>query len=102
HRVRIDANGARTGSARMTPRSGSNRGLVMASVVWGFVMFGGLAGMWAYAEKSGPPTTAGPMWPATTRLARDGHLPTLVMFLHPQCACSRASIGELGVLLARV
>lgn len=86
----------------MTAHSASNRALVMASVIWGLIVVGGLAGMWAYAEKPGPPTTAGPMWPTAARLARDGHTPTLVMFLHPQCACSRASIGELGVLLARV
>lgn len=28
-------------------------------------------------------------------------LPTLVMFVHPRCPCSRASLGELAVLLAQ-
>lgn len=86
----------------MTITSGSTRTLMMASVVWALVVVGGLASMWAYAERPGPPTTAGPMWPTAARLRRDGHTPTLVMFLHPQCACSRASVAELGVLLARV
>jgi hypothetical protein len=33
--------------------------------------------------------------------APDGQ-PTLVMFLHPQCACSRATVGELALLMAHV
>jgi hypothetical protein len=33
-------------------------------------------------------------------MPHDLKLPTLVMFLHPHCPCSRASIGELAVLMA--
>jgi hypothetical protein len=31
-----------------------------------------------------------------------GRKPTLILLLHPQCSCSRASVGELAVLMARV
>jgi hypothetical protein len=34
-------------------------------------------------------------------LARSANRKTLVMFAHPQCPCTRASIGELALLMAR-
>jgi hypothetical protein len=40
-------------------------------------------------------------WPAESALRLDGVRPTLVTFLHPQCPCSRASVGELAELVAR-
>ena len=39
-------------------------------------------------------------WPKESQIAFDAHRPTLVMFLHPKCPCSRASVGELELLLA--
>jgi hypothetical protein len=41
-------------------------------------------------------------WPAHSRLSRNGHGATLVMFAHPRCPCTRASISELARLMARV
>lgn len=37
-------------------------------------------------------------WPINSRIERDIH-PTLVMFVHPFCPCSQASIGELERLM---
>ncbi len=39
-------------------------------------------------------------WPAESHLPLDPHLPTLVMFAHPHCPCTRASLGELELLMA--
>jgi hypothetical protein len=39
-------------------------------------------------------------WPAGTRMIRDVHHPTLLLFLHPRCPCSRATLAELERLLA--
>src|SRR5207245_7080753 len=39
-------------------------------------------------------------WPETTRLPQDKSRPTLIMFVHPRCPCSRASVGELALLMA--
>jgi hypothetical protein len=41
-------------------------------------------------------------WPADSALTRDAAAPTLVMLAHPRCDCTRASLGELAELLARV
>jgi hypothetical protein len=39
-------------------------------------------------------------WPAQDRIYRAFGEPTLVMFAHPECPCTRASLGELEVLMA--
>ena len=41
-------------------------------------------------------------WPVASRIPLDHQLPTLVLFAHPQCPCTRATIGELELLMARV
>lgn len=40
-------------------------------------------------------------WPADSALHHDPARPTLIMFAHPRCACTQASVGELAVLMAR-
>jgi hypothetical protein len=40
-------------------------------------------------------------WPAGTLIALDPDRDTLVMFAHPRCPCTRASLDELNRLLAR-
>lgn len=39
--------------------------------------------------------------PAEVAAQRDTQRPTLIMTLHPHCSCSRASVTELSVLMAR-
>lgn len=46
-------------------------------------------------ESAEPPR----MWPAGTRLSLAPDGPTVVMFLHPECPCSRASVTELANLV---
>ncbi len=41
-------------------------------------------------------------WPTATTLARAAEGPTLVVFLHPRCACSFATVHELTRLIERV
>lgn len=72
------------------------------TLAWGLAVFGGLAGMWAYAEAAAPPPEAGPAWPVSATLGREAGRLTLVMAVHPKCPCSRASLAELRILLARV
>jgi hypothetical protein len=38
-------------------------------------------------------------WPTQSHIPRLAGLPTLVMFAHPECPCTRASIGELALLM---
>src|ERR1700733_11527431 len=39
-------------------------------------------------------------WPANLPIERGTGRAALVMFVHPQCPCSRASLGELAIIMA--
>jgi hypothetical protein len=39
-------------------------------------------------------------WPSVSVVARQAGKPTLLMFAHPHCPCTRASIGELAQIMA--
>jgi hypothetical protein len=80
------------------------------SAVWmwcaGAVWLGGagigLWVLWAYENRPGEGAKSPGQWPAETRLARALEQPTLVLLAHPQCTCTRASLGELAEVLGRV
>jgi hypothetical protein len=49
------------------------------------------------------PGLAGPVaskWPTASVVPRQPDKPTLLMFAHPHCPCTRASIGELAQIMA--
>jgi hypothetical protein len=71
-------------------------------LVWLIAVGVGLGGLWRYAQTPSPAAKAPAIWPTASRIARDTGRPTLVMFAHPRCACSRATIGELAILMAHV
>jgi hypothetical protein len=41
-------------------------------------------------------------WPTASRLVLDRESPTLIMFAHPRCECTKASLTELRGLMSRV
>jgi hypothetical protein len=41
-------------------------------------------------------------WPALSRIPRTKGIPTIVVMGHPKCPCTRATIGELAVMMARL
>jgi len=78
---------------------------------WALILAGGLwlaaacAGMWwldRYASTPGVAATAPDRWPAASTLERAAGRATLVVFAHPHCPCSRASVEELARLMAQV
>lgn len=73
--------------------------MTVGLTVWLLTIGGGLALLWAYAGTPGPAATAQPIWPAGANFVRDTSGPALVLFLHPQCPCSRATLSELARLL---
>ena len=63
-----------------------------------------VAGMLTLAKySSAPGIAAGPprSFPTIAEFPRQSSRPLLVMFVHPKCPCSRASINELARLVAR-
>ncbi len=61
----------------------------------------GVSRLWAYEGAAGVPAQPPSAWPADTAIFHDPHLPELVLLVHPQCPCSRATIGELARLMAQ-
>jgi len=75
--------------------------LLVSSVLWLFSVVAGLRVMLTYENTPGISATAPVQWPANSGLRRAPAGATLVMLVHPQCPCTRASIGELNALMAQ-
>ena len=69
-------------------------------VLWFSVVGAGTVLMTRYSTTPGANMVAPVSWPRDSQIALDRSRPTLLMFLHPNCSCSRASLGELDRLLA--
>lgn len=68
---------------------------------WLLVCAFGLVALAAQAGKSGETATAPATWPVSARVPKSPGRPTLLLFAHPRCACTRATMRELERLLAR-
>ncbi len=53
-----------------------------------------------YEYTPGVANISGNHWPGDSQIALSKDSPTLVMFAHPHCPCTRASIAELARLIA--
>jgi hypothetical protein len=62
----------------------------------------GFAFLLRYASARGVDPRAPVAWPSNIALPLHYDRPTLFMFVHPRCACSRASLRELANLVSRV
>jgi len=60
----------------------------------------GLSRLWTYQNTAGIAAQAPHVWPVNTPIDHNSTQPALVMFIHPQCPCSRATIEELNRLMA--
>jgi hypothetical protein len=75
--------------------------IASVAAVWLASTVGGLCVLWAYENGPGIAANAQEKWPAETALELAADRPTLVFLAHPQCVCTRASLGELAEALAR-
>lgn len=71
-------------------------------LVWLLLMIAGFFKLVTYSGTAGKMDPAPTLWPADSRVQLDLKLPTLVMFVHPHCACSKASLYELDSMLTKV
>jgi hypothetical protein len=68
-------------------------------LMWlGLAVWGSFA-MMSYSSKPGPVGAPPARWPAASRVPQQFHRPTLIMFVQPNCPCSKASVGELSLLM---
>ena len=49
-----------------------------------------------------PQHSAPPVWPRSSELVRPANRPQILVFLHPFCSCSRATLHELARVIAQV
>jgi hypothetical protein len=72
-------------------------------LIWGILTCGGFWKLMTYANTPGVAAHKGsPQWPIGSALARASDRPNLVIFVHPLCPCSEATIGELARLMPHI
>lgn len=83
-------------------RSGGTSAIAMAVIVWLGSLGAGFG--WALRYETTPAANHDwqVRWPAGLPIPLATDRPTLVMFLHPRCPCSEATLSELEELQARV
>ena len=72
----------------------------MAVALWLPMVGFGLVVLWKYAASPGRASEVSD-WPLDAPIRRASDRSTLLMFAHPHCPCSRASVGELAILMTR-
>src|SRR5437879_2128129 len=69
--------------------------------VWTLSVGLGLHALMVYKGKAGPAGHTSETWPVNEMVSLSTNKPLLVMFAHPKCPCTRASLGELELLVAQ-
>jgi hypothetical protein len=70
-----------------------------AFVAWSLAVLAGFAALSAHEARPGERGASPRRWPEGTTLSRDASAPTLVVFVHPRCPCTRATVAELERLV---
>jgi hypothetical protein len=74
--------------------------LIVLFVLWVPSVGFGVRVLLQYANTPGHQATPPDRWPRAAPIPPSQNRSTLVLFVHPQCPCSRASIGELEQIVA--
>jgi hypothetical protein len=74
---------------------------ILLCAAWLLAAAVGVAWMCQYEHTAGNAETTPLHWPSTAAISLDETRDTLVLFAHPKCPCTRATLEELDRLLAR-
>lgn len=66
------------------------------ALLWGVFALGGSIAMYQHAYSGDHPEYAGQQWPSLSKLTRGSERATLIVFAHPKCPCTRATIDSLS------
>lgn len=69
--------------------------VVFAVVLWSAAVIAGIERIWLYESTPGGRQAVPASWPGSALVSLDHERPTVMMFVHPLCACTRASLSEL-------
>ena len=75
--------------------------LCAIGTLWLLAVGAGLRIIWRYENAPGAAGASPADWPADSAVPRAPDRATLILLAHPRCPCTRASIGELALLMAR-
>ncbi|SRR5579883_595524 len=67
--------------------------------IWLLLVAAGFKVLLDYGLTPGAQGQAPAHWPAASSLVRNPDGPTLIVALHPQCSCSRATLAELAAIV---
>jgi hypothetical protein len=94
--------GAGNSATESQPRRIAVRIAVTAAVLaWLGGVTLGFETLWAYKSTPGESAVAPARWPGSKQIAPIAGQSTLLMFVHPLCSCTRASLAELDSILQR-
>tara|TARA_R110002111_G_scaffold67_2_gene648 strand:- start:84212 stop:84910 length:699 start_codon:yes stop_codon:yes gene_type:complete len=96
HRVRQDSGDAQ----RLHPHKQKHSWFTLVTLIWVALVGIGMSSLWEYQTTPGQTTESPKHWPADCLIKQNEIRPTLIMFAHPHCPCTRASIRELALLMA--
>lgn len=93
-----------SGAAKTVSRHAGKRAITALAIGLGVLAWvggvaWGLQKIQAYSSTPGTAAVAPVVWPGSTLVAPVAGRDTLVMFIHPQCSCTRASLAELQAIL---
>lgn len=67
---------------------------------WAIIVLAGVGLFWSYENRPGQAAAAPLDWPSASSIERSEEHPTLIIFAHPHCSCTRATIHELARLMS--
>ena len=82
-------------------KKASHLGWALVTIIWFCAVGTGLAFLYTYETRPSSYESSVSTWPAQTSINRDEGKYHLIMFLHPKCPCSRASLSEMKRILTR-
>ncbi|QDU48099.1 hypothetical protein [Gimesia panareensis] len=81
-------------------RPGNRYLITCLTILWvGLILFG-MSQLWRYQTTPGETSHSPAHWPSESQTTWNAFRPTLIMFAHPRCPCTRASISELAQIMA--
>jgi hypothetical protein len=93
---------SRRKAAEAFEMSQKNHKLWAVGAAWLVIVLAGFVALTRYASLPSAAAAASARWPAQSSLSPAADRPTLILFAHPRCACTRASLNELNRLQSRV
>jgi hypothetical protein len=73
---------------------------LLLGTVWALTVADGFGRLAEYKQRPGEIESAPARWPSDSQISRNAGGATLVLFAHPRCPCTRASLAELARLMS--